>query len=234
MNPVYVCAGTQTGVGKTYASAKILETWSRRGIKSVGLKPVESGCSGSTPDETEDGVILANASGQEMPQAALVRLRNPLAPPLAAEIEQKRYDIQTLIDRMKLWIASADVALVESAGGLMSPMSWSVTNLDFASLMAARVILVAENRLGVLHDVVSAVRLLEMKKLQIAGIVLNQVDAQESDAARYTVGSLRKMGLELPLTHLTHQEKSAEETSAQTLTQDGAAPFVDWALGLLS
>ena len=76
-----VLTGTDTAVGKTHVACGLLGLLAER---AIGIKPIESGCDGSAP---EDGHLLAQASGQSHPSQALVRLKAPLAPPLAAELE---------------------------------------------------------------------------------------------------------------------------------------------------
>ena len=36
--------GTDTGVGKTFASCALLAAWRARGLRASGMKPVASGC----------------------------------------------------------------------------------------------------------------------------------------------------------------------------------------------
>src|SRR5581483_545093 len=78
--------GTDTGVGKTVVAAGLLRCLRARGVRTRGVKPVESGCAETTEDE-QDGVLLARAAAQRAPRAALVRLAAPVAPPVAADHE---------------------------------------------------------------------------------------------------------------------------------------------------
>lgn len=147
-------AGTGTGVGKTFVSSALLRTLGRRWTV-LGLKPVESGCErGIAPDAVE----LSRAAGREsQPRYAL---RDPVSPHLAAEREQIRISTESIC----YWVAeserlaTAEVAVVETAGGLCSPLvvdgSTLVTNLDLLVRLQPELwVLVASDRLGALHDV---------------------------------------------------------------------------------
>src|SRR5688572_32578214 len=92
--------GTDTGVGKTFVGAALLRHWADAGRRVVGIKPVETGCSGAISPH-EDGAILALATRQASPRAALTRLTKPVAPPLAAEAEGTVLSLDT-------WLSTID------------------------------------------------------------------------------------------------------------------------------
>ena len=83
---VLVIAGTDTSVGKTWVACALARALRSAGRRVIAIKVVETGCTGPRQD-TEDGVLLARASGQGEPAEALVRLAAPLTPALAAERE---------------------------------------------------------------------------------------------------------------------------------------------------
>lgn len=133
--------GTGTGVGKTTVSATIL----RARIGSRGYKPVETG-------GDEDGRALAAASGADAGPTLV--LRAPLAPNVAARLEGATVDPAALLAEARRRATQTDLLVVETPGGLFSPMTDSSSNADWLTELAPdRVILVATNRLGVLHDV---------------------------------------------------------------------------------
>jgi dethiobiotin synthetase len=139
--------GTDTGVGKTFVGAALLRHWADRGRRVVGVKPVETGCGGAIAP-TEDGAILALATRQTSPRAALTRLAKPVAPPLAAEAEGAVLSPETwyaTIDRLS---EEHELVLVEGAGGLLSPLTWQATLRDLIRSIGARALVIACDRLG--------------------------------------------------------------------------------------
>jgi dethiobiotin synthetase len=136
------------------------------------VKPIESGC-GEGSREGEDGALLATATGQREPCHALVRLREPIAPALAAEHEGVSLDVDALSSRIRAMGTGFDVVLVEGAGGLLSPLSWTRDVTHIARTLEARVLLVSSDRLGVLHHVRASVKVLLDGWLLPAGIVLS-------------------------------------------------------------
>jgi dethiobiotin synthetase len=64
--------------------------------------------------------------------------------------------------------------VLEMAGGLFSPLSETATNADLAlSLSPDLMLLVAPNRLGVLHDVRAVVEACAARTLPLTGLVLS-------------------------------------------------------------
>src|SRR5262249_36536399 len=147
-----VVSGTDTGVGKTFVSVALARAFVAAGRRTVAIKPLESGCSDDSC-AGEDGAVLAAATGQAAPPQALVRLRAPLTPALAAEREGVEVNVARLVAEIRALAASADVALVEGAGGVLSPLSWTGDITDIAKDLDARVLLVASDRLGTIHQV---------------------------------------------------------------------------------
>jgi dethiobiotin synthetase len=168
--PVLLVTGTDTGVGKTIVAAGLARALAKGGRRIVAIKFVETGC-GETIMPNEDGSILAEASGQREPAAALIRLRAPLAPALAADREDARIDFQGLLDRVVFYAREVDLAILEGAGGLYAPITWERNALDLARALDARVLVVGCDRLGVINHVLLTVRALE--NLRLFGIVLS-------------------------------------------------------------
>ena len=124
--------GSDTDVGKTYVSCGLLHSCRRQKIRVCGIKLIESGSEILTP-ETEDGYRLAQASGQSTPQRALIRLKHPVAPPLAAEREGVSIDWIPLVKRVDAQINDSELC-VEGAGGLLSPLTDSFSLLIWLSI----------------------------------------------------------------------------------------------------
>jgi dethiobiotin synthetase len=88
-----------------------------------------------------------------------------------------------------------DALLVETAGGLFSPLAESLTNWDVArSLEPARWLLVAPDALGVLHDVTATLGAAAARGRTPDLVVLSA--AREPDASTGTnAGELQRLGL---------------------------------------
>jgi dethiobiotin synthetase len=148
-----VVVGTGTEVGKTWLSAELLRTFAAEGHQVVGLKPVESGVDGGATD----GERLARLSA-ERPAPGPYLFKEPLSPHLAARREGRAIELSQILTYVQLHESSSGdrpraATLIETAGGLFSPLAPGLTNFDVAlALEPARWLLVAPDALGVLHD----------------------------------------------------------------------------------
>jgi dethiobiotin synthetase len=167
-----VVTGTDTGVGKTFVGVALARALVSSGQRTVAIKPVESG-TGSIPPGGDDGALLAQATGQERPRAALVRLREPVAPAVAADGEGVAIDLVELGHTIRDHGRGADFVLIEGAGGLFSPLSWTEDLTHLARALDARVLVVGMDRLGVLNQVHLTIRALVHEKLTPLGVVLS-------------------------------------------------------------
>jgi dethiobiotin synthetase len=153
-----VVTGTGTGIGKTHVSCALL-TALRATTRALGFKPVESGVHG---DDENDGARLRVASHPTFhvkhPRAPYL-LRRPVSPHLAARESGVEITLERIVAATNDARCLCDVLLVELAGGLFSPLGTWGTNAELlAALSPDAVVLVAPDRLGVLHDVEAARR----------------------------------------------------------------------------
>ena len=153
-----VVAGTATEIGKTWVAARLLEELRRRGATVAARKPAQSFEPGGTATDAE---VLAAASGEE---AAAVcpphrSYEVAMAPFMAAEVlERPTFTAHDLIIELS-WPPHVDVGIVESVGGVRSPISSDgADTVDMARLLGSvLVVLVADAGLGTINAVRLAV-----------------------------------------------------------------------------
>ena len=182
--------GTDTDVGKTYVACRIIETLVLEGVAVGAYKPVASGAPSL---EKSDGFKLWQASGHRglladvTPQHFLA----PFAPPVAAELENKQVSDEAILAGARNWASQCDLLIVEGAGGLMSPLSWNLTNASLAHELQVPIVLVSENRLGVVNQVLTALVAARSLGLRVCCSVLNEVQQIPESSADSNEGLLR-------------------------------------------
>lgn len=156
-----ILLGTGTDVGKTYVGTQLASAWRQRIGPVLGLKPIESGL---TDPKSGDAFDLGQAA--TMAPSPCYSFREGISPHLAARREGREIELPRVVE----WIAEKErefeashdgliLSLIESAGGVYSPISDSETNFDLAScLKGAEILLIAPDALGVLHDVQATLR----------------------------------------------------------------------------
>jgi len=159
-----VLLGTGTGIGKTRLTCRLAAALLPLARPVLPLKPVETGFpagSGGEPAPGSDAALLEAAAFhvQHPRPHPLFAFPEPISPHLAAERAGRLISLQGILD----WIASAEqqfpsvITLIETAGGAFSPLTATDRNVELARQLAADLlVLVAPDRLGVLHDVGAA------------------------------------------------------------------------------
>ena len=146
---IILVVGTGTDVGKTHVTCALLAHLHATHVTAVGWKAIAAG-------GTQDADLHALACGErEEPAYAL---RRPVSPHLAAREEGVTIDLPRIVARARELERRSGVVVVETAGGLFTPLDGSATNADLANALDPAVLLVAPDRLGVLHDVTACVR----------------------------------------------------------------------------
>lgn len=172
--------GTDTGVGKTLASAALLHALARHHVRAVGMKPVAAGTvllNGE--DVNEDVVALRAASTCRVPPELdnPVLLPDPVSPHIAASRAGRPIRIAELVDCHRRLAQLADAVVVEGAGGFQVPLSDSETGADLAQALGLPVVLVVGLRLGCLNHALLTADAIRARGLTLAGWVANHVDA---------------------------------------------------------
>jgi dethiobiotin synthetase len=180
---IVVVTGTDTEIGKTMVAAGLARALSDRGVDVVAIKPVESGTS-VEPSAVEDGAILARAARQEHPKHALVRLREPLAPPVAADIDGVELDMDAWCATIREYADTADLVLVEGAGGLLSPLTRAQTARDLTLKLDASALVVAPDKLGSLNHSLLVIEALEHADIPLCGVVFSAPETADSSTGR--------------------------------------------------
>lgn len=148
-------AGTGTGVGKTWMAARLAQQLRGRGATIAARKPAQSFDPGTGPTDAE---LLAAASG-ETPAAVCPPHRSyerAMAPFMAADaLGRPPVLLDDLVDEVAWPAPPVDVGLVESAGGVRSPItSDGGDTVDLAARLAPDlVVLVADAGLGTINAV---------------------------------------------------------------------------------
>lgn len=160
---------TDTGAGKTYVAAQIIQRLCARGVDAVGFKPI---CCGSR----EDAELLQAASGPGAPEINDVNpvwLRTPAAPYVAAMVENRPLDLALVRERYAALRSRHEKVVVEGIGGWLVPIERDFAVADLAMEFGLPVVVVVRNRLGALNHAALTVRAVREAGLPCAGLVLN-------------------------------------------------------------
>ena len=160
--------GTDTGVGKTWFTCWLVRHWRARGHEAVGLKPISAG-------GREDAELLRAAADGALTLDAInpVFLREPAAPLVAAQAEDRAIDFSNLNASILETAARFSHVAVEGVGGWRVPLAPGYEVRDWARNLAMPVVVVARAGLGTLNHTLLTVESIRAAGVVCAGIVLN-------------------------------------------------------------
>lgn len=145
---LFVVTGTDTRVGKTVIAAALTRALCARGFRAVGLKPL---CSGGRADARYLRTAADNALSLD--EVNPWHFRAALTPALAARKEGKRVRLAEVVNYIRSIQRRFDMVVVESAGGLLSPLGEDFDSRDLILALRALPVIVAANKLGAVNQV---------------------------------------------------------------------------------
>ena len=160
--PIFITA-TNTNIGKTYTTLKLLEALSAKGLKVGVMKPIETG----VVKEPLDATLLFETAKRLNPALEVLKMRDitpyqfelPAAPFVAKK--KKKISLELLESAYAKIEALCDIVLIEGAGGLLVPIEEDLYMYDFIRLFHAKTLLVGHDQLGCINDVLLNLHLLD-------------------------------------------------------------------------
>jgi dethiobiotin synthetase len=177
--PSFYVTGTDTGVGKSVASASLLHALRAHGRRAVGMKPVASGCGYIDGAWRNEDALLLQAASEPRPAYAdinPVALRSPVAPELALREDGVELDFDRILAAHARLAAQADTVVVEGVGGWAAPLSSRWDQLDRVRALELPVVLVVGLRLGCINHARLSVRAIQADGVRLLGWIANEVD----------------------------------------------------------
>lgn len=176
----FCIAATGTNIGKTLLTTLLCTQMMQAGKKVAAYKPVISGFDVACPEESDTGRIMQSLglplSEENIARISPWRFAAPLAPNMAAAREGKTLVLEEVVAYCREAIAAHTqaVTLIETAGGVMTPLTDRHTMLDWMAALDIPVILVAGGYLGTISHTLTAAYALAARGIEIRAVVVNE------------------------------------------------------------
>ncbi|MBL0687068.1 MAG: dethiobiotin synthase [Sulfurospirillum sp.] len=165
--PIFITA-TNTGIGKTYATCRLIETLSHKGLHVGVLKPIETG----VKEFPIDGKLLLETAQKYNKKlknftcrdVAPVQFLLPASPYVSRE--GKKIDFKAINLAYEKMLHVSDIVLIEGAGGLMVPVDEKIYMYDFIKKFNAITLLVTHANLGCINDTLLNRKILDSLKVE--------------------------------------------------------------------
>ena len=172
MQQGFFITGTDTGVGKTWATVALMRYFKAQNKTVAGMKPVAAGCNLVNGKlKNEDALLLQeNASisiGYDLVNPYAFDL--PISPHLAATKAGCSVDLKELLEHYNQLQNQVDILLVEGAGGWFAPLNDTQDIADLASILGLPIIIVVAIRLGCINHAKLTYQAIQLSGLRCAG-----------------------------------------------------------------
>ena len=205
LNDCFV-TGTDTEVGKTYVTVKLMQAMITQGLKVVGMKPVASGC--ATIDgiwQNEDVAKLIAASNVEAPREWVnpYCFDAPIAPHIAAQKQGMTIDVNVIVSAYNKLKNMADVVIVEGAGGLLVPLNSTHSMADLIAALNLPIVLVVGMKLGCINHAMLTHAAIKQRGLAMKHWVANHIDPNMAEQEENLSSLIHGLG-QVPLLRLPY------------------------------
>lgn len=221
--------GTDTGIGKTTVACGLARALRRRGHSVAPFKSAETGCepeAGTNRLIPADAELLRRACGTEAAPDTICpyRFAPPIAPWVAAEQAGVAIDPKRLERCYRELAASHDVVLVETAGGILVPLTGMFHYADLARLLGIPVLVVVGSKLGAINHARLTLEFVRAAGLRTVACVLNHPFQETSEATETNEATLRSL-TSAPLFVIPH--RNAEALAGEDTVFDPLACHVE-------
>ena len=177
MSSNFFITGTDTEIGKTYVSILLLKHFIAKGEKAVVMKPIAS--VDEEPSEDVEAICEAMTScGNDVTEELLSDIAPITFPKPFAPYALKDYTCENLQNKLlnsyKNLQDKFTIILVEGIGGTLVPIEKDFCAADIATLLEIPVIVVAEDKLGVINHTLLTFESLTVRGLNVLGFIMNR------------------------------------------------------------
>jgi len=181
-NTLFV-TGTDTSVGKTFFCARFLEFLKDRKIQAGYQKWVATGAEAGLPEDL--GLCLEAAGIAPDPELIVQQVPYsfsfPASPHLAAEMENRLVEAETIIQNYGNLAARYELLVVEGVGGIMVPLRRDLLLVDLLAQVQARTLIVARSGLGTLNHTLLILEALRSREIPVLGVVFSDPEKEEDE-----------------------------------------------------
>ena len=142
---------TNTDIGKTYTTLKLIQYFSDMGYSVGVFKPIETGVT-EKPIDGEKLLKMVKKynplfNNIDLDEIVPIQFKLPAAPIVCGKIDFDKIDKS--YQKLK---KISDILLIEGAGGIKVPITKNFCMFDFIKYFNAKSLLVVQSKLGCLND----------------------------------------------------------------------------------
>lgn len=194
MRGVYFVTGIDTNVGKTAATGILAKELLEKGVNVITQKMIQTGCKPPSEDIVEHRRLMGiplqevDLNGDSCP----IVMSYPCSPHLAAEIDNKKIDLDVIKSATERLAMSYEVVLLEGAGGVMVPITKDYLTIDYMQEHKYPVIVVTSGKLGSINHTLLTLEAIRQRGLEVAMLIYNLYPAGDPIIEKSTLEYLKE------------------------------------------
>lgn len=175
MSGIFI-TGTDTGVGKTFATILLAKAFAKESFNVGVMKPISCGSISEN-----DALLLKKKLKLKDPLKLInpVHLKLPLAPYVASNILKKKINLKKIFSAFEKLSKKHDLVLVEGVGGALVPIYEDYFVADLIKDLKIPAIIVARAGLGTINHTLLTIEALRIRKIDILGVIINGYKGKE-------------------------------------------------------
>lgn len=198
MKCAYFVTGTDTNVGKTWATLALMNHFKQQNLSVLGMKPVASGCEKVGDEWKNDDALAIQKNGSFEVDYQIINpfaYELPISPHLAGK--ENPANLERILANFQMLQNLANVVIVEGAGGWYAPLNETETIADLAKKLNLPIILVVSIKLGCINHALLTIEAIKSANLDCVGW-LAVCNDEHFECVDLTIDSLKKR-LDVPL-----------------------------------
>lgn len=195
MSQRFFITGTDTGVGKTVASALLCAA-----LDAIYWKPIQTG----TREGSDRRTVLRLA---KIPSRRTVPETYRFAPPVSPHLAAQRAGVRIELRKIHMpALGTQENLIVEGAGGVLVPINETQLMVDLMRHVKLPVLLVARTTLGTINHTLLSLTVLRAASLEVGGVILVGKRNPDNLRAIEHYGKVPIVGFIPPLASLERKE----------------------------
>ncbi len=173
--------GTDTGVGKTVVTGLLARFLKEKSYSIITQKWIQTGSVGFSSD-IDSHLKIMGCDGNDirnyLPYVSPYIFKTSCSPHLASKIEGKRISAERIKRSFKILSREFDFVIIEGIGGALVPFNEKRLVIDIAKELDLPVLVVAQNKLGVINHVLLTIEALKNRGMKMLGIIFNNAKGE--------------------------------------------------------
>lgn len=175
--------GTDSGVGKTLVGTALLAMLRARGMRVSAMKPFDTSQDDDESGSDADVLRAAAGCGDALELVRPMAIAEPDAPLVTSRQSKVPLDLMKVDDAFASLCEGRDAIVVESAGGLLGPITGELSFDDLFAAWELDVVIIAPSRMGAINAVRLTERAARTAGLRVRGVVLNTITRDSAGIA---------------------------------------------------